>query len=154
MARRLLADLVRGIRLGPGAWRDLARAVLELAIARYRLESWFSRELPRAAHEVFVAPAALPVIGRKLALVRRVAVAIPAMGARVPWRSDCIVHARAAQRWLARHGIASSLRIGVNKTAGQRFAAHAWLLVGAELVTGGDIASFAPLRNCDAATSP
>jgi hypothetical protein len=76
-------------------------------------------------------------------LVERVAYAIPRVGARVPWRSDCLVQALAARHWLAREGVASNLTIGVRNEGG--FAAHAWLKVGDEVVTGGPIADFAPL---------
>ena len=43
-------------------------------------------------------------------------------------------------------GIASTLSIGVSAGTQEGFRAPAWLEVGDELVTGGDIASFVPLR--------
>ena len=66
------------------------------------------------------------------------------MGLRVPWRSDCVVQALAARRWLARGGVDSDVCIGVRNDA-QGFQAHAWLKVGERIVTGGDVSSYAEL---------
>jgi hypothetical protein len=68
------------------------------------------------------------------------------MAARVPWRSDCLVQATAAQRWLDRHQIPTQLHIGVRKDHAAGFEAHAWLCHGALIVTGGDISGFVPLK--------
>lgn len=63
----------------------------------------------------------------------------------VPWRSDCLVQAMAAQRWLRREGRQTQLVIGVHKDPAGRFEAHAWLRCGMVTVTGGDVARFTPL---------
>ena len=60
----------------------------------------------------------------------------------MPWRSDCLVQALAAQRWLARKGVPSCLQIGSRKTEMIGFEAHAWLSVGDLVVTGWDIENF------------
>ncbi len=75
-------------------------------------------------------------------LVERVAFIIPALARRLPWRADCMVQAMAAQRWLRRAGIASTMTIGVRKDVRDGFGAHAWLMVGDVIVTGGDISSY------------
>ena len=66
------------------------------------------------------------------------------MGLRVPWRSDCVVQALAARRWLARGGVGSTVCVGVRKDE-QGFQAHAWLKAAGRVVTGGDISSYAEL---------
>jgi len=73
------------------------------------------------------------------ALVARIAYVIPRISARLPWRSDCVIQAMAAQDWLADHGLASEIRIGVEGTTTGKFGAHAWLVHHGEIVTGGDV---------------
>ena len=89
-------------------------------------------------------------------LVERVAFAIPAIALRVPWRSDCMVQAMAAQSWLGRYNISSTMTIGVCKDAPTGFGAHAWLSVGNVVVTGGDISGYVaietPASNLDLAS--
>lgn len=132
--------------MGPDFWHDLLRAVHELAAARLRFGRSNARELLGAPPDTFAHDLASPITSQDLLLVRRVAFAIPRVAARLPWRADCLVQALAAQRWLARRGIASALSIGVSNNAAEGFLAHAWLKVGDELVTGGDITRYYPLR--------
>ena len=109
---------------------DLARAAVELAVARVR-------KADRAA---------VTFDGEPRNMVERVAYAIPRVAARVPWRADCLVQAVAAKRWLSAHGIASTINYGVPRQKAERFEAHAWLTAGERLVTGGDISGFVPLE--------
>lgn len=116
---------------------DAVRAIVELAIARVRLErSWSTETL------------AEPVDGaqhldlRQRRLVERVAFAIPRVAARLPWRADCMVQALAARRWLDRAGIATTISVGVAKDMPASFEAHAWLTVGETVVTGGDVSRY------------
>ena len=113
--------------------RDLAWAAIELAVARFRIRRVTAHELWAMRGDL--APDASP-------LIDRVAFAIPRVAARLPWRSDCLVQALAARRWLTRGGIATSLVLGVEKGEPASFAAHAWLLAGDRIVTGGDIGGF------------
>ncbi|MCL6682823.1 lasso peptide biosynthesis B2 protein [Sphingomonas alba] len=109
---------------------DLIRASWELALARKRLDS--------------VDAKALVVAGDKPAgpeQVDRLVFAVSAMGARVPWRSDCLVQALAAQHWLASMGIGSSIHLGV-KPSEAPIDAHAWLKVGDRILLGGDVADY------------
>ena len=50
-----------------------------------------------------------------------------------------MVQAIAGQNWLGALGVASEIQIGVEHPADGEFGAHAWLLAGGEVVTGGDI---------------
>lgn len=143
LASGLLTDLRKAARLEPVRWLDLLRAFFELAIANRKLGARSTSELLAASRDrVPVAPSQ-PLTPAQQAVADRIAYAIPRIGARVPWRADCLVQALAARRWLARHGINSALSIGVCKDA--EFAAHAWLKVGEQIITGGDIAGYAQL---------
>lgn len=146
----LLRDLALVAGLGAGGIRSLARAMVELAIARRRLASPAVRaRLRRDSEGHDDAPVLSP---RQLQLVDRITYAIPRVAARLPWRADCMVQALAAERWLRCNGIASRLVVGVADKAAlpastdpSPLDAHAWLQVGERIVTGGDISGFARL---------
>lgn len=134
--------LRKALKLHAYEWADLARAAAELAIARVRLGS-------ESVEDLLLRPAAegttviLPPDSAKLP--QRVANAIARAGSRVPWRSDCLVQALAARRWLAREGLRSDLFVGVRGTTSNAVEAHAWLKCGDRVVTGGDVSGFTPL---------
>ena len=73
--------------------------------------------------------------------------AINSAGSRVPWRSDCLLQAMAAARWLDRIERAYNLNIGVRKNAAGGLEAHAWLTSGDLVVTGNlpDLKAFSPI---------
>lgn len=91
-----------------------------------------SRSREQAAPHRALAPGALA----------RIAYVLPRISARLPWRSDCLVQAIAGQNWLSALGVASEIRIGVEHPADGPFGAHAWLVHGDEVVTGGDISRY------------
>lgn len=119
---------------------DVGRATLELGLARLRLSS-------RPVHALVDAAPICPhkLTGRQIALVEVVTYAIPRVAARLPWRADCLVQALAAKRWLGRHGVATTLTLGVPPDKPADFEAHAWLSVGDRIVTGGDVSGYVPL---------
>ena len=123
------------LRLRPD---DLVRAVVELGLARLQLKRHRPQFGAASQH-------AAPIDHRQSALVDRVAYVIPRVAARLPWRADCLVQAMAAQRWLSRAGIATSLTLGVPKDRRPAFEAHAWLSAGGRIVTGGDVSDYVPL---------
>ena len=142
--RALQRDLKRAAGLGLTGWGDLLRAVAELAVARWRLGTQGTRQLLAGAKTDD--PPAISVLSQDGdALVNRVAFAIPRVGQRVPWRADCLVQALAAQHWLGRRGVATTLVIGVDKPGPADFAAHAWLMADDRIVTGGQVAQFHPI---------
>ncbi len=74
--------------------------------------------------------------------IDRISYVLPRISDRLPWRSDCLVQAIAAQNWLSGHGAASEIQIGVEHprdAENGEFGAHAWLLYKEQVVTGGDI---------------
>jgi hypothetical protein len=70
-------------------------------------------------------------------LLERIRFAVGAAAGNVPWRSDCFLQAIAAHKLLQRHGLASSIHLGVQKEDKQQLLAHAWLTCGDTVVTGG-----------------
>lgn len=80
----------------------------------------------------------------QLQQARRVGLAIARVAPRTPWESNCFPQALAAKFWLRRHGIASTLYLGValHKAGDEEFpatpmTAHAWLRCGPLFVSGG-----------------
>ena len=124
--------LAKAISLGPRDWLDLAVAMVELAFARVRIATSDRFALIRHA------AVASPPSKKPDECVERVRRAIARVSHRLPWRSDCLVQAVAARRWLRRFGLETSLRIGAPGKMSEPFEAHAWLIYGNEAVTGGD----------------
>lgn len=113
----------------------LTAAAKELAIARLRHASVPVADLLRELRRPAAPAAALPAVER--ATVERIGWAVAAAGARVPWRSDCLLQAMAADRWLRRLGAAPEFFIGVDKDAAGGLRAHAWVRCDGIAVTGG-----------------
>lgn len=131
--RRNLAQLSA---LDSKARLALVRAVVELLGARLRLALSPTRNL------VGQRPGGVGTDQQKIA---EIGLAIRRMAARVPWRSDCLVQAIAAQRWLAREGIGSTIHVGVDCNGDRPLDAHAWLTAGDWVVVGGDVGRYARL---------
>jgi len=129
------SDLRKALSRGPRVWADLARAVVELAAARIAVAKDEPARLGLLEHAENGSDAGLAAVEQSL--VDRVAYAVNVMSLRVPWRSDCLVRAIAARRWLAAGGVGSRIAIGARHDEDGAFMAHAWLMVGERLVTGG-----------------
>ena len=117
-------------------WHDILRASLELARARSLIQTFDPRTLASAQQA--------PHIDPPKTLLDRVAWAVPAAASRVPWRSDCLVQALAAQNWLHAEGLQTQMHVGVARD--EPFTAHAWLTCGNRVITGGEVARFVPFR--------
>ena len=115
---------------------DLLRAVAHLVRGRLSLPHLSASELIAMRRE--------PSTNSDPRTVSRISYAIPRVAPWLPWRSDCLVQAIAARRWLAGLGIASTLHMGVRKDE-QSLGAHAWLSVGDTVVTGLPIDAYVPL---------
>ena len=133
----------------PG-WKDLpwlaaysARGLWELVRARLifeKLEARAIRERNRAAS----AKAQVDALDEAASLAR-ISYILPRISARLPWRSDCLIQAIAAQNWLSSLGAASEIQIGVENPKDGKFGAHAWLMHGDAVVTGGEIDRYSVL---------
>lgn len=132
------------------------RAACELALARLFLHRTQPPEVLRrnaqSARAASMRKSAEPDAGAQ-ARCDRVIAFIAAMALRVPWRADCLVQAMAAQRWLARKGLASEIVVGAAKHPDGSFEAHAWLVRGGAVILGGDVARFEPLLDSSTAAS-
>lgn len=82
---------------------------------------------------------------RATLLVSQIQFVIPRISARVPWRSDCLARALAAQNWLKSKEIASSVRIGTQRSPDRGFNAHAWSCVRDIAVMRGEFEEFSDL---------
>jgi hypothetical protein len=129
---------------------QMTRAVVGLARARIKLASL-------EAHDIIAANADVQHMARPplmsnladLALVHRVSVVVNGVARWMPWRSDCLVRALAAQSWLAAQGLASEIVIGVDKPADSGLMAHAWLRCGNRTVTGGVVDQYTVILDAD-----
>ena len=135
--------LTRALGLGPREWIDLVVASLALGVARLRIAFNRVRLIP-----VNAAVGSGGNDGDEH--VKRVRVAIVRASGRLPWRTDCLVQALAARAWLHRLGVETSLSIGVPEERRGRFEAHAWLMHGESVITGGDISAYIPLLDSGA----
>ena len=129
-------------RLNGPTLRDSVRAGIELVLARLRLDTPATRDKIAASSR---SKPAVRLDSHQTAVVSRVAYIIPRVGARLPWRADCLIQALAAERWLGRQGIATTLHLGIRKDQATPFEAHAWLTAGDQVVTGGDTANYQPV---------
>jgi hypothetical protein len=144
--RRPSRTVSKLLRLGWREWADLFRAVLALGKARLQLHLLDAAQIlqsPITPGKTGQGASPAPQFADGIA---RVAWAIPRAARFVPWRSDCLVQAQAAQNWLKEHGIQSEIQLGARKLPGGQMDAHAWLVCDDKIVTGGDITSFAPFR--------
>lgn len=86
---------------------------------------------------------------RQSVLLDRVGFVIPLMGRYVPWKSDCLVQAVAAQHWLAANNMQSEIQIGADLSSGGVFDAHAWLIYKDAIIVGGEVSRFKVLVSGD-----
>lgn len=74
--------------------------------------------------------------------IGRVAFSVSRAARFMPFRSDCLIQALAARNWLLGYGIASEIRIGVEKGPETDFGSHAWLVCGENVVIGGEVGRY------------
>jgi hypothetical protein len=141
-----MSDLAKLRELGFAGCGDLCRATLLLPVValalRWRgllyVRALIARTRPRATRH----PVAAAQLARLVSIGAR----------RGPFGSTCLVRSLALQWSLARHGIASELRVGVRKVDG-RLDAHAWVeRDGVALMEAGDVRErYAPFDSLNAA---
>ena len=64
----------------------------------------------------------------------------------LPGTGGCLTKALAAQSLLRRFGHPASLQLGVSRGGTHTFRAHAWVESGGEVLVGGPVDDFVPLR--------
>lgn len=134
----------KALRLSDAWWAVplAAQALIRLIRARITFARLAAHEIP--ARNAAAARAQHPE-GADEQLADRIGFIVPRLAKRLPWRSDCLIQAIAAQEWLAEHGMASELRIGVERPENGPFGAHAWLVRDERIITGGDISPYSLL---------
>ena len=135
MASRVASIARRATGLSFRDWRYLAIAVKELLIARIRHAIQPVGEILRELQDKRLR---FDDNTRGEVDLARLSWAIRVAAARVPWRSDCLPQAMAADRWLRRYGIQPKFFVGVAKEASGSLKGHAWLRCGEMTVTGGN----------------
>lgn len=116
------------------------RALGELIRARIAFARLHAKEIPLRNRLSREAAQSEPAISQTS--LARISYVLPRLSDRLPWRSDCLVQAIAGQNWLSAYGAASEIQIGVEHPEGGAFGAHAWLISGETVVTGGDIEKY------------
>lgn len=126
-------------RFGRISWAQrglLWEAFAALAVARIALAcvpfSRIARWLGTAGAE-----SAATVTPEQAQAAEAVGWAVSALARRVPWDGRCFAQALAATAMLRRRGVDGTVSFGVREGATAGFEAHAWLRVGARMVTGG-----------------
>jgi hypothetical protein len=125
---------------------SVMRGVVELARARRKLGRIRSTDV--AALNARAHTLACDRAGRdppRADTVDRIAVVIANVARIVPWRADCLVQAMAAQHWLASHGLASRIEIGLPPVKTEPFEPHALLVHRGTSVTGGEVTDYSIL---------
>lgn len=137
-----LSAIRKARRLSTAEWRALAIATRELAIARICCAAMPMSTVLERLRDTSPPPHS-PTFDE--AEIHRLSWAISTVAIRLPWRSDCLLQALAATRWLRRCGLQPEFFLGSRKDANGQFEAHAWLQCRGISVTGGTGIEFAIL---------
>ena len=119
-------------------WRYLLVSVVLLPVIDVTLRrvgykrtlSWLSQRAARARTTINRLDS--PDVASKIA--RMVSLA----GRRSPWRTTCLRQALLLWLFLARRGIVTELRLGVEKSTEGDLAAHAWVEHDGQVLIGGE----------------
>lgn len=123
--------------------RFATRGLFELVRARVIFSRFKARHIPARNQKAKAAADFSRHVDE--AQLARIAYVLPRISDRLPWRSDCLIQAIAAQNWLSSLRAFGEIQIGVENPKDGKFGAHAWLLHGDAIVTGGDIAQYEPI---------
>ena len=132
------------LRLWPLVLQYGARALVELCLARIEFAHLEVVTIPARNAAMRAQHGEAEPTASHLATLAWIAYTIPRVARRLPFRSDCLVQALAAQRWLANRGMAGEIVIGAERP-GEVFGAHAWVVCCGQTVTGGDTTRYTVL---------
>ena len=152
MPNKIASNLKRGAALSGLDWFYLAIAVKELFVARLCLAMRPASTIRRARQGGYKKMNCSLANFTANVDISRLKWAISAAAPRMPWRSDCLPRALAAERWLRRCRLQPRLFIGVSKEATGGLKAHAWLQCKGVTVVGGEIRHFTVLMEPTNAT--
>jgi hypothetical protein len=130
----MMKKLVRFVRLPAPERRDLVEAIALCTVAGVLLAVLrFRRIAPRLGRHMAESPTQHDT--STTSQVARIGWAIETAARHLPWKPVCLPQAVTAQWMLRRHGIPSTLYLGIDPARG--YDAHAWVRVGTIIVTGG-----------------
>jgi hypothetical protein len=129
-------DLKRYIWLPRTRKLLLCEALFSLAIARAAMAGLPFR---RIAGWLGTPGAETPttVSDQDILIAKEIGWSVSAVARRVPWDSRCLAQALAATAMLRRRGLEGTVSFGAGRRGTAEFDAHAWLRLGAFMVTGG-----------------
>lgn len=140
-----MRKLRRVMQLSFAEWHYLATASMELLVARIVHLAFSSQAILQDLQKGSPSQSCQAHSQEAVIDVKRLSWAIAVASSHVPWRSDCLIQAIAARRWLRRYGLSGDFYLGVAKDPKQGLKAHAWLCLDDLTITGGNYAPFSPL---------
>ena len=120
-AWRTYAAADRWLIVEAALWLGVARFIVVFLPFRW-LGPWLRQGGEMAAHSC---------------LPNRIGKAVRVASRHVPWQALCLPQAMAAKQMLKRRGCHTVLHLGAKLQDDGSIAAHAWLICGDEVVTGG-----------------
>lgn len=130
------SNLRRYLRIAPVQRRLLWEALSALLVARVAMACLPFR---RIAAWLGTAGAQDPAAftPQQIHTAQAIGWAVSALGRRVPWDARCLAQALAATAMLRRRHLEGTVSFGVCAGQAAGFDAHAWVSVGAAVITGG-----------------
>jgi hypothetical protein len=142
----MIKKINRIVQLTASDWGYLTIAIVELLIARIRHARVSAETIIRDLQALCTPNFGWQQTKQTSAIdLQRLSWAIAVAASRVPWRSDCVLQAMAADRWMRRHNLRPVFYLGVAKDARGNLRSHAWLRYGDTTVTGGEYEEFSVL---------
>lgn len=120
------------------------RAIAALAVARFQLATRPFERLVARLPEAQLSNAEpsndsqQENVSIDAELLQRVAFAVRAAAANVPWNATCLPQAIAARALLKSHGYVPTMHLGVERLGDDALAGHAWVTCGDAVVIGGE----------------
>lgn len=123
--------------LSAADWVSCVHALRALFQARLTLSRQKDGELLRLLSQIGPARKAPEIEPESITEVEQIGRAISRVAILVPWRSDCLVQAIAADSLLRQHGFQSEFFLGVQRRGDAAFLAHCWIKCGDQVAVGG-----------------
>ena len=138
-ASRAPSFWAKAMTLNAMQWRCLVMSLLLLPAIDVCLRTvGFGRTLALVTRLAKSRALAVRCVKDNEANLDRIARVVGIAGRRSPWRGSCLRQALCLWFLLARSGIVSEVRIGVEKSGTGAFAAHAWVERHGRVLIGGD----------------
>ena len=116
----------RGCLIEAGFWLGIARLAILVLPFRW-VAPRLGRHMARSPEEAGSAPAEL---------LDLISWAVATASRHLPWECLCLAQAMAGKAMLKRHGVPSTLYLGLVKSDETQIRAHAWLRCGERILTG------------------